>query len=110
MTNLKCRNVFSGLPAAKTREVFRTLVQGKGFKIERIVSSGQRTPEGKWLCSKGAEWVIVLRGEGHLRFQKGARRLVLKAGDSVFIPANTRHRVDRTSPQRKTLWLAVYIK
>ena len=104
------RNIFSGLPAAKKREAFRTLQKGKCFKIERIVSFGQATPEGKWLCSKNAEWVIALRGGADLFFKGARESLSLKAGDYVFIPAKTRHRVDWTHPRQKTVWLAVHVR
>ncbi|MFA5167192.1 MAG: cupin domain-containing protein [Candidatus Omnitrophota bacterium] len=110
MSKINCRNIFSGLPEAGKREVFQTLVRGKGFKIERIVSRGQATPKGKWLCSKAAEWVIVLRGRTSLRV-KGARKILdLKAGDHVLVPANTCHRVDWTPSGQKTVWLAVHFK
>jgi len=108
MPKMKNRNIFSGLPVAKKREVFKTLAKGKGFKIERIVSGGQTTPEGKWLCSKTAEWVIVLRGSARLLFKGSQEKIHLKAGDYVFIPAGTRHRVKWTHPKQKTVWLAVH--
>jgi cupin 2 domain-containing protein len=108
MQKIHCRNLFADLPGAKTREVFQTLAKGKGFKIERIISRGQVTPEGKWLCSKAAEWVILLRGRARLLFKGSRTKVSLKAGDSVFIPANTSHRVDWTDPGRKTVWLAVH--
>lgn len=100
--------MLSGLPAAKKRETLQTLAEGKGFKIERIVSCGQATPKGKWLCSKEDEWVIVLRGRAHLLFKKSGEKLHLKAGDHVFIPAHACHRVEWTHPQQKTVWLAVH--
>jgi len=108
MAKLKSCNIFAALPAAKKRETFQVLQQGKGFRVERIVSRGQSTPEGQWLCSKAFEWVIVLSGRAHL-LVKGAREsLDLKAGDYVFIPAFTRHRVDWTHPRQRTVWLAVH--
>ena len=109
MANIKSCNIFSALPAAKRREVFQTLRKGKGFKIERIVSLGQATPEGKWLCSKASEWVMVLRGRARLLFEGTAAALDLRAGDAVFIPAHTRHRVAWTHPKQKTVWLAVHL-
>ncbi len=109
MPKIKSRNIFSGLPAAKKREAFQILQVGKEFKFERIVSRGQATPEGKWLYSKAAEWVMVLRGRAVLSFKRERKSLVLKAGDYIFIPARTYHRVDRTSPMQKTVWLAVHI-
>ena len=101
-------NIFSGLPAAKKREDFKVLLKGKGLKIERIVSRGQATPEGKWLCSKAAEWVIVLRGRARLLFKESCKKLDLKTGDYVFIPGHTCHRVDWTHPRKKTVWLAIH--
>lgn len=103
-------NIFSGLPAARKKEVFQTLVKGSGFKIERIVSFGQTMPEGKWLCSKAAEWVIALRGRARLLFKGAGKALNLAAGDYVFIPAKTRHLVEWTHPRQKTVWLAVHLK
>ncbi len=105
---IKQRSFFSGLPAARDREAFRVLQKEKGFRIERIVSRGQATPAGRWLCSKAAEWVIVLRGRARLLFKGTGKKLTLKAGDYVFIPGGTCHRVDWTVPGRRTVWLAVH--
>lgn len=109
MLKIDHRNIFSGLPAAKKREVFQTLRRGKGFKIERIVSLGQATPEGEWLCSEIPEWVIVLRGRARLLFKGSRKKVDLVAGDHVFIPGKTCHRVDWTHPKQKTVWLALHI-
>ena len=109
MAKVKIKNIFSGLPTARKREVFQSLHKGKGFKIERIVSLGQATPEGKWLCSQAVEWVMVLRGKARLLFKGARTSLDLKAGDFVLIPANACHRVEWTHPRQKTVWLAVHI-
>jgi cupin 2 domain-containing protein len=109
MPKIKNRNLFEDLSATRKREVFQTLYKSKGVKIERIGSLGRATPEGKWLSSKKAEWVIVLRGRARLLFKHGSRKLDLKAEDHVFIPAQARHRVDWTHPKQKTVWLAVHI-
>lgn len=108
MAKLRIRNIFSELPAAEKREAFQVLLWRRGVKIERIVSCGQATPKDKWLCSKTAEWVIVLRGKARLGFKGVSGKLDLGAGDYVFIPGNTCHRVDWTHPGRKTVWLAVH--
>lgn len=110
MPKINHDNIFAGLPAAKKREVFQILARGKGFRIERIVSRGQATPQGRWLCSKTAEWVIVLRGRASLRFQGSRKSLDLEAGGHVLIPAHARHRVEWTHPRQKTVWLAVHFK
>lgn len=84
-------------------------MKGRGLKIERIVSCGQTTPEGRWLCSKTAEWVAVLKGRARLSFKKTQGKFDLKTGDYMFIPAKTYHRVDWTHSKQKTVWLAVHI-
>ncbi|HNX68871.1 MAG TPA: cupin domain-containing protein [Candidatus Omnitrophota bacterium] len=108
MPKVKIHNVFSGLPDARGREVFQTLRKGRGLRIERIVSRGQATPPGQWLCSKAAEWVIVLKGRARLLFKGVPKQFDLKAGEHVFIPRKTSHRVDWTHPKQRTVWLAVH--
>jgi len=103
------KNLFLKLPSAKTREVFQTLAKGKGFKIERIVSLGQATPEGKWLRSHKAEWVLVLCGRARLLFKGVSSALDLREGDHVLIPAKTYHRVQWTHPKKRTVWLALHL-
>jgi len=106
---IKRNNIFSALPDAKVGEVFRTLAKGKDFRIERIVSRGQATPEGVWLRAHTDEWVAVLRGRAQLFFYGARKSLDLKPGDAVFIPALTRHRVAWTHSRKKTVWLAVHL-
>jgi len=110
MHYIKVHNLFSQLPEAKNKEVFTILNKGRNFRIERIVSKGQATPKDTWCCEKTAEWVMVLRGKASLLFKGYKKEFILKAGDYVFIPPNTHHRVDWTHPNKKTLWLAVYLK
>ena len=109
MPRIKRGNLFSKLPEAKDREAFQALQKGKGFKIERIVSRGQATPEGKWLHSKTAEWVILLRGRASLCSRGVRKKIDLTVGDYVLIPANTYHCVDWTASGQKTVWLAVHL-
>ena len=106
---LKVNNIFSKLPSARAKENFRILQCGTYSRIERIVSCGQATPGGKWLCQKKNEWVMVLRGRARLSFKGQKKQVVMKAGDHVFIPKNTYHRVEWTHPRQKTVWLALHI-
>jgi cupin 2 domain-containing protein len=101
-------NIYAKIPVAKKKEMFRTLAQNKNMRIERIVSFGQTTPENTWLKEPRDEWVIVLKGAAELRFQKTPKRVSLKEGDYILIPANTPHRVERTHQRRKTIWLAIH--
>ncbi len=104
---IKSGNIFKKIPTPKDGEIFETLIQNKKVKIERIISLGHSTAKGEWLKEPQDEWVMVLRGEGRLKFKGKARLVTLKRGDHVFIPANTCHRVEWTSPKTKTVWLAV---
>jgi len=109
MAKVKIRNIFANFPAAAKKEAFSVLAKGRNFKIERIVSCGQATPKNKWLCQKQAEWAIVLKGRARLLFKHDKRKISLKAGDYLFIPANTPHRIDWTSRKQKTIWLAIHL-
>jgi cupin 2 domain-containing protein len=110
MPAIKRNNIFAGLPTAREKEAFKALAKGRNFRIERIVSCGQATPEKRWLREKTAEWVIVLKGRARLLFKGSRRRFRLKSGDYMFIPPNTSHRVDWTHPGKKTIWLAIHLK
>ena len=88
-------------------EFFQTLVQGKGVRIERIVSKGHCSPVDFWYDQAQREWVILLKGEAGLRFESG-ETLHLIPGSHVDIPAHARHRVEWTSASEETIWLAVF--
>lgn len=103
-------NLFAGLPADLPEELVEVLAQHKHFRIERIVSTGHTSPEGFWYDQDDAEWVIVLKGEARLRFEGVEQPLSMKPGDHVAIPAHRRHRVEWTSPNEPTVWLAVFFE
>ena len=52
------------------------------------------------------EWVIVLKGAASLQFEDGM--VEMKVGDFINIPAFKKHRVDWTTPDESTVWLAVF--
>lgn len=99
-------NIFDLIPDGKGREVVDLLVQNKHIKIERIVSTGQASPESGWYDQEESEWVIVLAGEALIVFERG-EDVTLTAGSHLNIPAHRRHRVAWTSPDTHTIWLAV---
>ena len=102
------RNIFENIPAELTTELFETLVEGAGFKMERIVSRGQVSPEGFWYDQPQNEWVIVLQGHAYLVFEGKDEPVFMSAGDYVNIPAHVKHRVDWTDDDQETVWLAVH--
>jgi cupin 2 domain-containing protein len=89
-------------------ELVETLAEGKHVRIERTVSTGQASPEGFWYDQEESEWVVVLKGEARLLFEGDARPIHLEPGDHVTIPAHRRHRVEWTTPDEPTVWLAVF--
>lgn len=102
-------NLYAALPDhAADEEIFDALAEGDGVRIERIVSTGQTTPEGQWLEQDRDEWVALLQGDGALQFEGEAEERPMKPGDWVLIRAGTRHRVVRTARNSPTVWLAVH--
>jgi len=64
--NTSMPNLFENIPSDLSNEVSEILAQSKSFRIERIVSFGQSTPDGFWDDQDQTEWVMVLQGEAKL--------------------------------------------
>jgi cupin 2 domain-containing protein len=101
-------NLFADLAASREAEQFTDLLAVPGLRLERIVSLGQATPPGEWLDQDRAEWVILLRGAARLLFEGEASAHDLKSGDYLNIAAHCRHRVEWTTPDEPTVWLALH--
>ncbi len=99
-------NLFTDIPAHLPEELFTTLLQGSGIRIERIVSHGHHSPDGFWYDQPYGEWVIVLEGAARIDFAD--KTVELGPGDYLDIPAHTKHRVAWTTPDEPTIWLAVH--
>lgn len=106
--SISVANLFARVPKRLAKEQFRELLAVPNVRIARIVSTGQATPAGEWLDQGQGEWVILLRGAARLRFEGEDKPRLLNAGDYVNIPPHCRHRVDWTSPDEPTVWLAVH--
>ena len=100
-------NLFTDLPRHVPDELITTLLKGVNVRIERIVSHGHASPAGFWYDQDRNEWVVLLKGAARLRFESDERPIEMKAGDFVNIPARKRHRVEWTTPDEPTIWLAV---
>lgn len=101
-------NFFTDLPSLSLdNEEFKTLLESDKIKIERIVSSGQNSPEDFWYEQEQNEWVIVLEGEAILSFEH-EDDVMLKKGDFINIPSYKRHRVKSTIKNSYTIWLAIF--
>lgn len=101
-------NLFTDLPANLPDELLTTLLNAAKIRIERIVSHGHSSPDGFWYDQDVHEWVIVVKGAARLQFED--RIVALKPGDFLNIPAHKKHRVEWTTPDEPTIWLAVFYK
>ncbi len=101
-------NLFVGVNGPRREEVIETILETPLFRLERIVSTGQATPEGQWYDQERNEWVAVLAGSAALLFEGEKDIRVMRPGDHVLIPPHRRHRVAWTDPQQPTVWLAVH--
>jgi cupin 2 domain-containing protein len=101
------RNLFTEIPSELPEELVQTLLRAPGLRIERIVSLGHASPEGFWYDQENGEWVALLAGAARLRFE-GGESIELRPGAFVNIPAHARHRVEWTSPDGPTVWLAIH--
>ena len=102
-------SLLDALPSkALAGEVLATLVERPGVRIERIVSTGQATPEGEWYDQAEDEWVLVLKGRARLSIAGETQERTLGEGDYLLLPAHCRHRVTWTQAQPPTVWLAVH--
>jgi len=104
---ISVHNLFEGIPVDLPGEAVEEILRAESFRIERIVSRGQSSPEGFWYDQQTEEWVLLVSGSATLGFE-GGRRIDLKPGDHLLIPRHVRHRVEWTDPGQETVWLAVH--
>ena len=101
-------NIFENIPSALPEELVDIIFSKDNVKIERIVSRGHSSPDTFWYDQNQDEYVILLKGKAGLLFRDRDDVLVLKPGDYINIPAHVKHRVEWTSSNEETVWLAVY--
>ncbi|WP_286765505.1 MULTISPECIES: cupin domain-containing protein [Rhodopirellula] len=102
-------NLFEDVPTQLPSEHIEVLAEGESVRIERIVSTGHATDPDNWYDQEQDEWVVVLKGEAKLRFDDG-ELVTMTSGDHLLIPANRRHRVEWTTPDEPTVWIAVFFE
>lgn len=101
-------NLFSGIPSSLPEELVETLKATDAVRIERIVSLGHTSPEAFWYDQDTDEFVVLLKGAARLQFENES--VEMKPGDYVEIPSRRKHRVEWTTPDEPTVWLAVHYK
>ncbi|QFT38511.1 MULTISPECIES: cupin domain-containing protein [unclassified Vibrio] len=102
-------NLLQSIPDDLSEEIFEDLLSGYSFRLERIISKGQRSEPDFWYDQDEHEWVVVLTGYARLQYPDG-KEVELRAGDHIKIPAHTKHRVSYTTPDEETIWLAIFYK
>lgn len=107
-SELVVRSLFGGIPEELPEELFQPLLEGRAFRMQRILSRGQASPPGYWYDQDEHEWVLVLQGAARLGFEGASEELGV--GDSLHIPAHRRHRVEWTAPDQDTVWLAIFYR
>lgn len=83
-------------------EIFETLLKTENIEIKKIISNTLHTPQ--IFCSEKNEFVVLLKGCAKLEMNKEIKKL--KSGDTLFIPANTKHTLIKT--KKTAIWLAIY--
>jgi len=83
-------------------EDFTTLFENKKIKIVRIVSSDKL--EFVEYCQEEDEFVLLLEGSAKLDLE--GRVVTLNRGDTLYIPAKSKHKVLATD--KGTLWIAIH--
>jgi len=101
------QNIFNNIPEVIPEEIIDTIIESDSVKIERIISKGHSSPENFWYDQDKNEWIIILKGNAAIEFED-KNIFELRKGDYLNIPAHQKHRVNRTDPQKETIWLAVY--
>ncbi len=105
---MKKGNLFQQLPNAVDQEQFLELTSSASVRIERIVSRGQKSPPNFWYDQETTEWVAVLQGGARLEFEGDTPTVEMRPGDFLEIPPHRKHRVDWTTPDEPTVWLAIH--
>jgi cupin 2 domain-containing protein len=105
---LKAGNLGRDLPAQSADEVLDVLLERPDLRIERIVSTGQTTPEGEWYDQASDEFVLLVSGAARFRIEGETEDRALEEGDWILLPAHCRHRVTWTQAAPPTVWLAIH--
>ena len=111
---MKCASpaLFSTNHVPAGLEISEILHESSHATIQRIVSSSYASPDGFWYDQEETEWVVLLQGRAVMSFENPITGVInpvpLKPGDWIEIPAHARHRVESTSPDEPTVWLAVH--
>ena len=101
-------NIFKHIPDSLPEELTERLASGNNIRIERIVSRGHATMPEEWYDQEENEFVVLLSGGARLLFKDSTEPVDMNPGDWLIIPPHRSHRVEHTTPDIDTVWLAVF--
>jgi cupin 2 domain-containing protein len=101
-------NFFRNIPSEIHEEIIEKILNKGNLRIERIISHGHSSPANFWYNQDQNEWVMVLQGQAKLLFEGEIDAISLAAGDYINIPKRVKHRVECTTTNNVTIWLAVF--
>jgi len=102
-------NLFDNVPGSLREEQIIEILSLPGATIERIVSTGQTSPQEFWYDQDLTEWVLVLSGAARIQMEGEEEPRQLTTGDYLCIPPHKKHRVVWTDPERPTIWLVIHL-
>ncbi len=94
----------------REKESVEVLCKFKNSRVEKIVSTGQSSD---WYDQDEDEFVALIKGIAGIVFLNddgSEKEVILEEGDSLLIPANTKHRVSFTSEDQECIWLCFFTK
>lgn len=101
-------NIFKEIPSNIKTEVFQDIFKSENIRIERIISLGRDSNDGKWYNQDENEWVILLQGKADIIFENENINLI--RGDYLFIEKHRKHKVIIQEENTETIWLAIFFK
>jgi len=110
MNPMAAGNMYEEIKPDLPEEIAQVLLTAEGLRIERIVSTGQASPEGFWYDQDEHEWVVLLSGSAGLQIEGEPELRKLAPGDFMLLPAHLKHRVAWTDADVPTIWLAVFYR
>lgn len=102
----KLRTLYE-LPNSKLKKELIELIADGDAIVERIISTGQTSPEDFYYDQEKDELVFLIDGEATLHFEETGD-LTMHKGDYILIKAHERHKVTYTSSEPPCIWLAIH--
>ncbi len=107
MAETQLENIFRLNDWDGKSELFSTLFEQPGYRVERIISAGHTSPSQGWYDQDEHEFILLLQGEAVIEFEN-QESVTLKQGDFINIKPHQLHKVAYTSADPHCIWIAVF--